>query len=919
MQKMSKRFKKSRCNEKQEDTLITAIKQNNLDAVEKIINQVGLSFSKLWLGGYTLLRIAIDYDRLEIASWLLSKSCNINRLTNDDISDTPLHMAVFHENTSLVESLLKYGADTTAKNVKGETALHISCRNQNLTISDLLLKHSTEASISDEFLMTPLHIAVENECLNLVELLLNHNVDINARTIKPGYEGCTALHIAIIKQNYEMVKVLLENGADSNAAIGTSQLDAMSNKDFHIVHAMYQSYTPLHLAIEQENDNIVESLLKHNADANIILDHNGLTPLHIAVQNSDEKRVMLLSNYNADFCKKTTDGRSILHIAFESDWPYLIEVLVCKNANIDEQTEEGETLLFMAVEMGDENWVEFLLQLNANTNIKNIRHQTPLHIASEFSEEIVKMLLAHGASVDEIDADNETPLSIAIKHRDMAIIKEILDCKPSIHNESNKSGFTYATKNIDSEIMDALIDYGFLWTNENVDADLIYSLISQCQLHSLEHLLKNGPEIISSIKKENKSCFIQKAVRNEDIEMVQLLIEHQFNLNVVDTYGKSAIDYAIATDNIDILNLLLQNDAKINDFTLPLLYSVKNRNIKLFEKLLHSTNNVSVSDEFGTTPLHFAAWNKDYEFAQILIDNNAFINTTDNCCDQNFTKNIDKGFYSYINELKKHIFTSPLHIAVGKKDEAIATMFLECHANVNSKDGYGRSPLHIAAAMKSQEQNALIEMLLRYGANINVLDNFKRLPIYYLYNHSCVCSVAFQNQYHLYNECECDLYEEDELNNVMATFVKHIVLLTSMKEEVSTGNYIEIEKNEFSKNLQITCLNEILIMKETKLLDHISFHDILSKKSNMLTLLTRNEELVQAFETTNYADQFPLYCDMIEDKFYRAQNRNQLLERALFSFNNLTNFILPQTFIENVFDVLLSNDLRMVIEACKDE
>ncbi|XP_058808554.1 ankyrin-3-like [Phymastichus coffea] len=912
---MNKRFKKTGNNKKEEDAVFTAIKQNNLQVLQNIINNISLDFSKVWLGGYALLCAAINYRQFEIAMWLLTKDCKINRISDDDKSDTPLHLATIHNNNFLVDTLLKKGACITVKNINGETALLVSCRRQNLTITRLLLKDTT-ADISDNNLTTPLHIAVENQCIETITLLLSHKVNINAHTLNPNYKGFTALHIAIIKKNVEIVNILLKNGADIDAVIEIPESYTVLNNDLN-GYVDYQDYNPLHLAIKIKDYNIVKLLLNHNADVNATVKHNGFTPLSIAVQNKDEEIVILLYQYKVNFCTKTKDGKNILHIALENNWCKLVEVLILNQADINDQTNEGETLLFMAVKMGDEMYVELLLNYNANVNVANYKNQTPLHIAAEFSEAIVKILLVHGAKVDEIDDYNETPLSIAVKYCNINIIKEILHYKPCINNIGNKLALAYATKNINQnyvQIIHILLDYGFLLSDENViDTYLLNYLISQNQLQIIKHLLKYGVNIVASLNNLKESSFVQNAVKTENIELLKLLIWYGFDLNILDTYGKSAMDYATELDNSDIIDLLLENGAKINNFTLSLLVLVKNGNIQLCQKLLDYRNDVCVSDEFGTTPIHLAVWNTDYEFIHFLLCKQAHLNITDNCSNQITTSIMNGKTDFYTKEFKRQILTSPLHIAVGKKDKDICTMLLEYHADVNSKDGYGRTPLHIAAAIKSSNQKLIIKTLFQYCADINILDDFKRLPIYYLYNHSCVCSIAFQNQYGLYSECECDLYEENEVNDAITVFVKHIVILASMNRKVCTENYNIIQSNNFSKNLQMECLNEISKMKEKKLYHLISFYDIVSKDYNSLAALARNEDLIQAFQITNYAYEFPLYYDTIKEQFEKAQERNCLLERAVLLFTNLTNFTLPQSIIENIFDFLLLNDLRMII------
>ena len=54
----------------------------------------------------------------------------------------------------------------------------------------------------------------------------------------------------------------------------------------------------------------------------------------------------------------------------------------------------------------------------AFVNTHGIRGDTPLHIAiSNCDNSVVKNLIKHGANVDAINNDNETPLLIAVQNR----------------------------------------------------------------------------------------------------------------------------------------------------------------------------------------------------------------------------------------------------------------------------------------------------------------------------------------------------------------------------------------------------------------------------------------------------------------------------------------------------------------------
>jgi ankyrin repeat protein len=106
--------------------------------------------------------------------------------------------------------------------------------------------------------------------------------------------------------------------------------------------------------------------------------------------------------------------------------------------------------------------------------------------------------------------------------------------------------------------------------------------------------------------------------------------------------------------------------------------------------------------EDGFTPLGLACYFGQYEIARHLVIQDAEVNLASS-----------NGF---------NIF--PIHSAVAGDHTDIASLLIECGANVNVKQAYGVTPLHSAA------QNGNIDMLillLESGADVNVkMDGGKR-------------------------------------------------------------------------------------------------------------------------------------------------------------------------------------------------
>ena len=101
---------------------------------------------------------------------------------------------------------------------------------------------------------------------------------------------------------------------------------------------------------------------------------------------------------------------------------------------------------------------------------------------------------------------------------------------------------------------------------------------------------------------------------------------------------------------------------------------------------------MSSVDEFGRTPLHYAAVECDLERVQRLIDRGADVNAQDK-----------QGW-------------SPLHCAAQGPSAAVATSLLNAGANLEARDAWGNTPLRRAVSA-SRGDGAVIRVLRSAGAD----------------------------------------------------------------------------------------------------------------------------------------------------------------------------------------------------------
>ncbi|KAM9852458.1 B-cell lymphoma 3 protein homolog [Aulostomus maculatus] len=214
--------------------------------------------------GDTPLHIAVVQGEFAIVCKLIRLVLLAGRSLDiyNNLRQTPLHLAVITQQGSMVEALLRAGANPAALDRNGQTALHLCCEyDQQQCLSVVLSLPSSSACLESKNYggLSPLHLAVLRGQRDLARMLLDAGADINAMDIKSGQ---SSLMHAVESNNPEMVHFLIENGCDVNSQ-------------------SYSGNTALHGACGRGQVDTVRLLLKSGADSSLKNYHND-TPVMVA-------------------------------------------------------------------------------------------------------------------------------------------------------------------------------------------------------------------------------------------------------------------------------------------------------------------------------------------------------------------------------------------------------------------------------------------------------------------------------------------------------------------------------------------------------------------------------------------------------------------------------------------------------------
>jgi cytohesin len=237
----------------------------------------------------------------------------------------------------------------------------------------LLLTNKADVNATNSLGQTPLAAAAEKGLVKIAALILSHGAEVNATNTQAWHLGWTPLHDAVYARHKDMAALLLTNHADPNARIETLTLDNRVPRNFGL-SASTKGYTPLLIAINESDADIVESLLAFKADPSLKSENGEMPIFKVLYLDSPDARKRILTSLIEHGAKPDTrdaNGFTPLMIAAERRVKESVGLLLAHLADVNAQDADGRSVLNHAIYAGgDETEIpELLLAAGADPNL----------------------------------------------------------------------------------------------------------------------------------------------------------------------------------------------------------------------------------------------------------------------------------------------------------------------------------------------------------------------------------------------------------------------------------------------------------------------------------------------------------------------------------------------------------------------
>jgi ankyrin repeat protein len=490
------------------------------------------------------------------------------------------------------------------------------------------------------------------------------------------------------------------------------RVDSADNSDSELVKTSVVQ-NPLYYASLLGIEEIVRWLDDQGLDCNCTGGQYGY-PLQAAVVGNHEAIVKYLISRKVDVNQKGGYFRTALMAAVTSSPIEITKILIAAGADICAVNDNGSTALHFAAHRGEVEIINALLDAGAPVNAQTKDGTSALHLACQAGwKQAVQLLESRGADMEASNSQCLRALHFAVQGGNEDLACYLLDAGVSVADPQDPSG---------------------------PPSLLLQALYSMEGTELIRKFLERGVDINQKIS-GNWTAMHQAAARATP-DALKMLMDAGADVRVSDDNGFTPILVATQYGKVDTLKYLLEYIKGSNEVLWgqksPLFIATINNHKAVIQLLLDSGMAVHYTYEGDQNTLYDIALKYgNHDLAKLFIERGCFRGANDisavpklgNLACLVFLRDYDavqQALASSSEKYNEDDLAEILRVASACGAFSTVQLLVQKGANVNSKDGNGRTSLHHALSHGHME---VADFLVSKGASVMAEDKISSTPI----------------------------------------------------------------------------------------------------------------------------------------------------------------------------------------------